>query len=194
MLPTTWLASTFHTGETSTRYFFFLISVSSKSLNITSVLLKVAASTYQIANNPLQLSVWRCQASGFASLRVHTCIHDSVSPWITVSAKWQILWYWATETRASVQIISVLLAVEIYLGEGPTSLPSLGHDDAYKAITFCVIQPARWHGWLTAFRGSCQTAAIRLLQHVFLFCCNITPSSNSHGHSTWTLYGRQERP
>lgn len=70
--------------------------------------------------------------------------------------------------RTSKQIILALLVVEIYLGEGPTSHHSLGHDDAYKAITSCMIQPVRWHGWLTAFRGSFQAAAVHLLQYVFV--------------------------
>lgn len=99
---------------------------------------------------------WSCQASGVhTSLRVHACIHDGVSHWIKGSAE-----------RSSVHIISVLLPVEIYLGGGPTSHPSLGHNDAYKAIIFCMIQPECWHGCSTAFRGSCQAGAVHLLHHL----------------------------
>lgn len=59
-------------------------------------------------------------------------------------------WILSPDRRASVQIISVSLA-EINLGEGPTSHPSLGHDDAYKPLTRYVIQPVCWHDWWRAF-------------------------------------------
>lgn len=73
-------------------------------------------------------------------------------------------WILSLERKTSVPIIlSALLSVEIYFGEGPTSHPSLGHDDAYRAIAFCMIQPERWHDWLTAFRGSCRASVVHLL-------------------------------
>lgn len=96
---------------------------------------------------------------------VHICVCDGVSHWKRYSVTNTLIL--SPEIKPSAPIISVSLALEIYLVEGPTPHRSLGHGDTYTPITYRLIQSLCWHGWLAGSRAG--GYHVKLLQPAVCF-------------------------